>query len=174
MDNKRFRQLYIHDSAGDNTGVLTEEGEKHFLALAGWLAETGHKGQRYGDFPYMYHVYSVHAEVVHMGAHTRMVALMHDLLEDTHVTEQALRNFHRFPDAVIDAVKLLTRPEGVPYAEYVKAIAEGDSYPHKLAQSVKLADLKQNLANADGSNPGRVQRYHHAREIIRTRGRAAG
>ncbi len=66
------------------------------------------------------------------------VALLHDVVEDTPYTLDALRETG-FPDQVLAAVDLLTHREGVPYMDYVAAIR-----PNPVARRVKIADLRHN------------------------------
>ena len=68
----------------------------------------------------------------------KAVALLHDVLEDTDVTEDELRSL--FGDEITDAVVTMTHPEGMPYMEYIARIAE-----NPLARSVKMADLRHNM-----------------------------
>ena len=66
------------------------------------------------------------------------VALLHDVVEDTQWTIEELAA--EFPQEVVDALRLLTHEEGVPYMEYVAAIAD-----NATATRVKLEDLKHNM-----------------------------
>ena len=45
---------------------------------------------------------------------------------------------------MLEALRLLTHREGVPYMDYVKAAAA-----NPIARSVKLADLRHNLSTMD-------------------------
>lgn len=97
------------------------------------------------------------------------VALLHDVLEDTEVTEADLRAMG-FNDAVLEAVCLLTREDGVAYLDYVRALKH-----NPLARVVKLADLEHNcdLTRLDEVGPAdlrRVERYAAARSILDDRG----
>lgn len=69
-----------------------------------------------------------------------IVALLHDVVEDTDVTVGSIRD--GFGDDVADAVSLLTRPRDVTYAEYVRSIADSGN---DVAIRVKMADLTQNM-----------------------------
>lgn len=68
----------------------------------------------------------------------KAVAYLHDVLEDTDVTVDELRN--QFPDEIVDAVITLTRKQKETYSEYIQRIAKS-----KLAKKVKVADLLHNL-----------------------------
>ncbi|GAB4062982.1 hypothetical protein GCM10028777_04600 [Angustibacter speluncae] len=65
-------------------------------------------------------------------------AWLHDVVEDTPVTEDDLRA-HDFDDAVVEAVGLLTRTPEVPKDAYYEAIR-----PHPVARAVKVADVAHN------------------------------
>lgn len=70
---------------------------------------------------------------------TAITALLHDVVEDTDVTFDDLRA-EGFPESVLEALRLLTHEEGVPYMEYVAAIKD-----NPIARAVKLADLRHNM-----------------------------
>ena len=66
-----------------------------------------------------------------------IVALLHDVVEDTEVTFEELEK--DFSKTIIDALKLLTHDKDTDYFEYIKKIKS-----NPLAKKVKLADLKHN------------------------------
>lgn len=68
----------------------------------------------------------------------KAVALLHDVLEDTNVTEDELRSL--FGDEITDAVVTLTHQKGEVYMDYVARIAQ-----NPLAKTVKMADLRHNM-----------------------------
>lgn len=86
--------------------------------------------------PYVFHPYHL-AEQMPDEA-TTCAALLHDVVEDTGITLDELAR--SFPTDVVDAVRLLTHEEDVPYLDYVRAIAT-----HPIARTVKRADLLHNL-----------------------------
>ena len=63
---------------------------------------------------------------------------MHDVLEDTDVTMDELRNM--FPNEIVDGVIALTHRKDESYFEYIQRISKS-----KLAKKVKVADLLHNL-----------------------------
>jgi (p)ppGpp synthase/HD superfamily hydrolase len=126
------------------------------------LACRAHHGQRYPSpeaEPYVHHLFRVMLAV--SGFRTQMAAVLHDVLEDTQVTLDQLREA-RLPDDVLDAVVALThRPENT-YEQYIEQVAGDD-----LARQVKLADLADNLANNRrlAKTPdvvARIERYERA------------
>jgi (p)ppGpp synthase/HD superfamily hydrolase len=85
------------------------------------------------------------------------VALAHDMLEDTEVTEAELEkvlNIH-----ALEAVKALTRAEDASYFDYIKT----QILSNPLASLVKLADIEDNIENAKASLK---ERYEEAKTII--------
>jgi guanosine-3',5'-bis(diphosphate) 3'-pyrophosphohydrolase len=88
--------------------------------------------------PVLLHVLRV---VVAVPPEARVVAALHDVLEDSDVTAEDLE----LPEPELEAVKLLTRGEDEPYEEYIERIATAEGEAGRLAQVVKLADLRDNL-----------------------------
>jgi|LakMenEpi03Aug12_release.lakeMendotaPanAssembly.Ray.scaffolds.fasta_scaffold00148_4 (p)ppGpp synthase/HD superfamily hydrolase len=68
----------------------------------------------------------------------QQVAILHDLIEDTPVTLEQLRELG-FCQQVVQAIGLLTRTSGLSYADYVCRLK-----PNALARQVKMADLRDN------------------------------
>jgi len=78
----------------------------------------------------------------------KLVALLHDVIEDTDHSPASLRALG-YPDNVIASVERLTRVDGVPYLECIERLAaSGD----RIAIEVKLAD------NLDNIDPERLAR----------------
>lgn len=91
----------------------------------------------------------------------RMAAVLHDVVEDTDWTLDALRE-RGFPPAVVDAVDGLTRREGESYEDFVRRAAQDP-----VARRVKLADLEDNmnvrrLGTVTQDDVERLARYHRA------------
>lgn len=101
------------------------------------IAYKAHKNQvdKAGK-PYIFH--PLHLAEQMDDEYTCCVALLHDTVEDTDVTMEALREL--FPKDVADAIERLTHDKHVPYMEYIKKINEDP-----IAKKVKLADLKHNM-----------------------------
>lgn len=129
------------------------------------LATSAHEGQtrRNGD-PYILHPLRVMFRVEDNLA--RVLAVLHDVVEDTPVTLESLRQ-EGFPEQVLSALALLTHADGVPYEDYVQAIAADP-----LARQVKLADLEDNLNASELPEIGdtdlaRIAKYHRAWRRLR-------
>ena len=86
--------------------------------------------------PYVLHPY--HLAVQMETEETTIVALLHDIVEDTDYTFEDLEKME-FGEAVIEALKLLTHDDSTPYMEYILAAKQ-----NPIARIVKLADLRHN------------------------------
>lgn len=100
------------------------------------IAYNAHQGQvdRAG-VPYIYHPIHLAEQ---MDTETEcVVALLHDVVEDTDITFADLYEY--FPKEIIDILKLLTHDKSVDYMDYVKKIKE-----NSIAKKIKIADIKHN------------------------------
>jgi (p)ppGpp synthase/HD superfamily hydrolase len=71
----------------------------------------------------------------------KLVALLHDIIEDTAYTANDLRRLG-YPENVVVSVERLTKPKGMAYLDCIRAIAaSGD----RMAIAVKIADNQDNL-----------------------------
>jgi len=92
-------------------------------------------------------------------------ALLHDVVEQTDVTMEDLRNAG-FPLKVTAAVGLLTHDPDVDYFDYVRAIKD-----NTVAKKVKLADLEHNSDlsrwdHLDEQDIERNRKYARAKAIL--------
>ena len=142
------------------------------LAVALELATAAHRGQAYPSperEPYICHPIRV-MEALDEGDE-QIVALVHDVLEDTDVDVPDLYDLG-FGEHIVRAVLLLTYDGKVPYAEYIERLADDP-----LARRVKLADLADNLRNnrrleATSGVRARINRYEAAQQVLETWSRA--
>lgn len=67
-----------------------------------------------------------------------IAAYLHDTIEDTDTTREELAR--EFPEAVVNAVALLSKPDGEDYIEYVKRVRKDP-----IAKQVKMCDLAHNM-----------------------------
>ena len=105
-------------------------------ALAMKIAYKAHEGQfDHSGVPYIFHPMHVAEQMA--TERECIVALLHDVVEDTSVTISDLSKY--FDEEVIEAIKLLTHDKKDSYTDYIKKIK-----PNPLARKVKLADLKHN------------------------------
>ena len=112
--------------------IYTEQTKK---ALK--LCFEAHKDQvDKSGMPYVFHPFHLAEQMT--DEDTTVVALLHDVVEDTSYTLEDLKRLG-FSDRVIEAVALMTHEEGVPYLDYVRRIRE-----NPIAKAVKLADIDHN------------------------------
>lgn len=112
-----------------------------------------------GGNPYWWHPVSVMHRLGPDASHEeKLVALLHDVLEDTEWTAADLLAAG-YSQAVVEAVQLLTRPEGPTYLDWVRSIV---ATGNRLAIRVKIAD------NEDNSSIERVH-YLPAKDQERTK-----
>lgn len=86
--------------------------------------------------PYVFHPFHL-AEQMN-DEDTTIVALLHDVVEDTDIGFNELIEMG-FSNKIIEALKLLTHDDSVPYEQYIDMIKSND-----IARAVKLADLRHN------------------------------
>jgi guanosine-3',5'-bis(diphosphate) 3'-pyrophosphohydrolase len=125
------------------------------------LAALHHHGQRdkLGE-PYIYHPLRVMLAV--RGHTRRVVAVLHDTLEDTLLTMEDLRS-RDYPDDVLWALDALTRRAGEDYAFYIRRCKA-----HPTARVVKLADLADHLSpdRIHGIDSNKQAQYRAAQQIL--------
>ena len=128
------------------------------------LATGAHRGQvdKAGE-PYILHPLRVMLELKDEAG--RIAAVLHDVIEDTRITVDDLRE-GGYSEEVLRALEALTRREGESYQDFIERVAADP-----LARRVKLADLADNLDA--GRLPGmteadrqRLTRYRAARERL--------
>ena len=102
------------------------------------LAVEAHRGQR----DKAGQTYILHPLRVMMRLETeteRMVAVLHDVVEDSPWTLERLRGLG-YPEEVLGALDCLTKREGETYEAFIERLL-----PHPLARRVKRADLEDNM-----------------------------
>lgn len=128
------------------------------------LCFDAHKEQTdQSGMPYVFHPFHVAEQMT--DENSTIVALLHDVVEDTEYTLEDLQSFG-FSNAVIEAVALLTHEPDVPYVDYLEKIKE-----NALAKTVKLADIMHNsdqtrLDPNDERAEYWEQKYKKARQIL--------
>lgn len=131
------------------------------------LAAEAHRGQvdRVGQ-PYVLHPLRVMLRLDSEEA--RIVGVLHDVIEDTPLTLDRLREAG-YPEEVLRALDSVTRRDGERYEDYVERAAADP-----IGRQVKLADLEDNmdprrLATPPHPTPeesARHAKYRAARERI--------
>jgi len=101
------------------------------------IAYNAHQGQwDKSGIPYIFHPYHLAEQMD--TEETVITALLHDVMEDTPVTLEELRDAG-FSEEVLTALVLLTHDRDVPYMDYIQALKG-----NHIARKVKLADLRHN------------------------------
>lgn len=111
---------------------------QELLERAAYICVTKHAGQRDKSGE----AYFQHPMRVAMRCRCpeeRMVALLHDVMEDCGVTPEELLA-EGFPKEVVDGVLSVTKREGESYEDFVARAKR-----NKLGRVVKLHDLEDNL-----------------------------
>ncbi len=128
------------------------------------LAVRAHVGQvdKAGE-PYVLHPLRVMLAV--SGGEERIVGVLHDVVEDTAWTLDALRA-EGFSRRVIEALDSVTRRQGEDYMVFVRRAAAD-----AIGRQVKLADLLDNcnlarIAHPTDEDLKRIDRYKEAIKII--------
>lgn len=109
-----------------------------------------------GGMPYVLHPFHVAEQMD--DEDSTVVALLHDIVEDTSITLNDLVDLG-FSKAQIDAISILTHPDGMDYFDYIRRIATNE-----ISLKVKLADLQHNMDltridSVDNRDLERVKKY---------------
>jgi len=140
------------------------ERKAHDVAMA-W-----HKGQEYKKrgvlVPYSYHLMGVVYNERIKTDRQRIIAWLHDILEDTEIERDTIRNM--FGPEVANIVYLLTKKKDDLYMEYIRRIMDSGDVD---AMAVKAADLRFNIIHClseDGKEilPGQRGRFLKYLEAI--------
>ncbi len=86
--------------------------------------------------PYVFHPFHLAEQM--KDEQSTIVALLHDIIEDTEYTLDDLKTMG-FNEDILEAISLMTHKDGVPYMDYVAKIKT-----NPIAKTVKLADLRHN------------------------------
>ena len=113
--------------------------------------------------PYVFHPFHLAEQMT--DEDTTVVALLHDVVEDSDLTIDDLRRMG-FGERILAAIARMTHDPAVPYMEYVARIKEDP-----IAKAVKLADLRHNsdLSRLERITPhdeARAQKYQRAIELL--------
>ena len=127
------------------------------------LAQKAHRHQKdKGGIDYFFHPITV--ALMCKDPQAQIVALLHDVLEDSDITVQDLKHAG-FSDSILDALSCLTRCDE-SYEEYIQKIKSDP-----LAKMVKLADLTHNMdisriEQVKTSDLKRLEKYQQAYQML--------
>ena len=129
------------------------------------IAVTAHSGVKdRGGKPYILHPLNVMMRVEKEDE--KIVAILHDVVEDTDWTFDALRE-EGFSEIIIEALKSVTKHnENEDYEEFVKRSLNND-----IGRIVKIADLKENLdisriGDLNEKDILRINKYKKALKVL--------
>ena len=138
---------------------------EHKLDFAKALAAYAHQGQKdKAGKPYIFHPLAV-AEKME-GETEKVVAVLHDVMEDSNVEFMTLYNLFGYD--IANAVKALTKESWEPYMVYIQRVGE-----NPLARKVKLADLEHNmdlgrLHSITDKDRERTEKYKKAYDYLKS------
>jgi (p)ppGpp synthase/HD superfamily hydrolase len=118
---------------------------KHLKALD--FAIERHGDQKYGDFPYSFHLRQVMDSVFQLYGDEEnieelmIIAALHDVLEDTNTTQMEIINM--FGSNVAQSLFNITHHPNISYEEYLLNVSMDD-----MAKKVKICDLLCNYKNS--------------------------
>ena len=136
----------------------------HLTKRALKLCFAAHKDQTdKSGLPYVFHPFHLAEQMP--DELTTVVALLHDVVEDTPYTLEDLARLG-FPQKVLSTLARLTHDPSVPYLDYVAALKEDP-----IARQVKLADLRHNsdltrLDHVDEKARQRAEKYAAAIRLL--------
>ena len=113
--------------------------------------------------PYVFHPFHVAEQMT--DEVTTIVALLHDVVEDTDYTLEDIAA-EGFGKDILEAVALMTHEDDIPYLDYVAKLKE-----NPIARAVKLADLAHNsdlsrIGEIDEETKRRLEKYKKAKDIL--------
>ena len=101
------------------------------------VAFSAHFGQKdKAGAPYIFHPFHIAENMP--DEDTTVIALLHDVIEDTDLTASDLRKFG-FTPLQVEAVVAMSRKKDEQYFDYIQRVKENN-----YSRIVKLADLKHN------------------------------
>ena len=118
-----------------------------------------------GNNPYILHCLAVMDGVKHLGTEAMIVAVLHDLLEDT-LWNRAELQLEGFPEELINLIEMLTRKKGEDYLTYVGRVST-----NPITKAIKIADLTHNmrpdrLVDLTDKSMERMKKYHTAYKFL--------
>jgi len=128
------------------------------------IATEAHRGQfDKAGVDYIEHPIYVASQVV--TEEEKAVALLHDVIEDSHYTAEELLQAG-LPETVVTAVQVLTKKKEQDYQTYLETVKK-----NPLARVVKLADLKHNsdlsrLSSITEKDRERLKKYKKAIDFL--------
>lgn len=160
-DDSKFDQ-YIIISEEKALRLLDEQRSNldKLLELAIEVATQAHKGQLdKGGNPYILHPQAVAAALD--STENKIVAYLHDVVEDTEITLEDLKEMG-FSYRIVNSIRILTKSKDISYEDYLKSVKKDSNAWH-----VKMADIKHNMDISRIPEPtakdfARIEKYKKA------------
>lgn len=114
--------------------------------------------------PYVFHPYHLAEDLY--DENEIIVALLHDVVEDSELTLDDLIGYG-FPSDAIEAIALMTHDKDMPYFDYVIRLSK-----NRIARRVKMLDLLHNMDTTrlgeelDEKGKLRVEKYKRAYRLL--------
>lgn len=130
------------------------------------IAYKAHKSQKdKGGKAYIFHPLHVAFNV--RGKNEKVVALLHDVVEDTSIAFSDLKDMG-ISDVCVEALMAITKRHGEDYEIYLKRVKSND-----IARRVKIADISHNmdlnrLKDITDKDMKRVEKYKTAKMYLAT------
>ena len=111
---------------------------KERVAEAFYFMMSAHKGQvdKNGE---VYALHPIRISLVFTDWRLRVIALLHDVIEDTDYAIKDLPISLKSPE-IVDAIEAITHRKDEPYLKYIDRVKE-----NTLARAVKIKDIRDNL-----------------------------
>lgn len=95
----------------------------------------------------------------------RIVAVMHDVVEDSEVTFYNL-NKEGFSDKVVEAIECLTKRKNEDYESFIMRVSK-----NSIAKKIKIEDIRDNLDltrlhKITEKDLQRIEKYHRALQLL--------
>lgn len=116
--------------------------------------------------PYLDHLYAVAGDFAN-NPKLFIIAILHDVIEDTDVTKEDLSRY--FGEEIANVVDLLTHKENEPYKAYIERIGTDSE-----ATRVKMSDLRHNMSLwrldvLTEKDIERLKKYHDAYVYLKSK-----
>jgi hypothetical protein len=154
-DEEERKQLREQSEAMTDNELLDKAA---LICVTNHAGQTDKAGQAYFQHPMRVAMRCATTE-------QKIVALLHDTIEDTSVTPEYLLE-QGFPKDIVDGILSVTKREGESYDDFVKRAAQ-----NPIGRVVKLHDLEDNLdvlrlQSLDGNGAERINKYLKAYNYI--------
>lgn len=144
--------------------IELNEKQQLIIDKAFEVAQKAHKNQvDISGEPYIFHPMTICNNCDTFE--TKVVALLHDVIEDSDVTENDLLQLG-FDKEIVDAVVDITKTKDIEYFYYIAKVKS-----NKIARKVKIEDLKHNcdlsrLKKVKKGDLRRLDKYKEALEYL--------